>query len=490
MSDTDKNTNNIEPIKVPLFTDAVASCYQAGERFCFILGAGASMEADIPPATSFMKDWLEEIKKRSLEKNIFTAEKIGLSKEELQRILADNYEPNSNDYFRVFELRYKYKTPAAYKYLEDKMSGKTPCYGHYALRDFLTLTDNRYVITTNFDPMVEDALAICGEQHPQIIPHEDLAKLIDKNPDKPVIIKVHRDLLYQPMNTAESMSQLDEKWKNPLTNILTRYTPIVIGYAGADHTLMSLLESLTQSGDLKKIYWVNPKIDDRVEELLLSTDEESQWIQEGFGSAMFKLHLEFSGNNIFIPEPQNVEEVLKKLYEDRKKQYSEQYKKLAEKETEPSSRTDKELSPEERQDKAETMSALLRNLPSALADSPEKQYLQANELYYSGKYEDALKIYDELIEQQPEKAKYHFMRGVALALMGRYEEALDSFDKAIALDPNYAAAYNNRGNALALMGRYEEALKDADKAIELNPNLILAILLRQAILDVINKPKK
>ena len=49
-------------------------------------------------------------------------------------------------------------------------------------------------------------------------------------------------------------------------------------------------------------------------------------------------------------------------------------------------------------------------------------------------------------------------KGVALHNQGRYDEAIKAYDEAIRLDPEYANAWNNKGSAD--QGRYDEAIKD------------------------------
>ena len=69
-------------------------------------------------------------------------------------------------------------------------------------------------------------------------------------------------------------------------------------------------------------------------------------------------------------------------------------------------------------------------------------------------------------------AQTHFYIGLSYQQekKGRYEEAIKEYNQAIELNPNFAEAYNNRGNAKHELRRYEEAIKDYDQAIELNPN--------------------
>ena len=54
---------------------------------------------------------------------------------------------------------------------------------------------------------------------------------------------------------------------------------------------------------------------------------------------------------------------------------------------------------------------------------------------------------------------------------GKYDEAIKAYDEAIRLDPKYADAWNNKGTALNNQGKYDEAIKAYDEAIRLDPKL-------------------
>jgi Flp pilus assembly protein TadD len=50
---------------------------------------------------------------------------------------------------------------------------------------------------------------------------------------------------------------------------------------------------------------------------------------------------------------------------------------------------------------------------------------------------------------------------------GKYNEAIKAYDEAIRLDPNLAEAWNNKGIALKVLGRTSEAKAAFAKAKEL-----------------------
>ena len=73
-----------------------------------------------------------------------------------------------------------------------------------------------------------------------------------------------------------------------------------------------------------------------------------------------------------------------------------------------------------------------------------------------GRHEEALKLWKELLKQQPQSAEAHLNMGTACWNLARYAEAADFADKALRLDPTLKEAKFNRAIALLLAGRAEE----------------------------------
>lgn len=228
--------------------------YQSDVKFCFILGAGASVSSGIPTGLQMMSQWRDYLLQES--KNIPNlieerAENLGIPEEEYAHIFKLDYELKSEDYFTLYDLRFEGTSNSASTFLEEHMTGKSPSCGYYYLADLLCNTKNRLVITTNFDSLMEDALFISQSTHPLVAGHESLAPLIGNDSRRPVVAKIHRDLLYKPMNRREETQALERSWIQPLSKALSKYIPVVIGYGGGDQSLMSLLQELQLDG----IFW-------------------------------------------------------------------------------------------------------------------------------------------------------------------------------------------------------------------------------------------
>jgi len=100
-----------------------------------------------------------------------------------------------------------------------------------------------------------------------------------------------------------------------------------------------------------------------------------------------------------------------------------------------------------------------------------KEYWAAkgNELCDQGKYDDAIKAYDEAIRVDSQFAEAWNNKGVALDELGRYVEAVHCCSQAIRINPEIPEAWNNNGVALDDLKEYDDALECFDKAIDINP---------------------
>jgi tetratricopeptide (TPR) repeat protein len=220
--------------------------------FCFILGAGASQQSGIPTGGELATRWLEEMHtEESFAPVPFeewaTADRLSIKDFALDQ--AAKYYPE------IYERRFKDHPEDGYAYLEREMDGKEPSFGYAALAYLMSETQHRIVITTNFDNLVGDALSIHSAHFPLVIGHEALAGFANVDPRRPLVAKIHGAVGFAPKNTPHETRTLSGAWRLPLRGILSRCTPIVIGYAGNDGSLMGFLAELPE-GVPENVYWM------------------------------------------------------------------------------------------------------------------------------------------------------------------------------------------------------------------------------------------
>jgi tetratricopeptide (TPR) repeat protein len=110
-------------------------------------------------------------------------------------------------------------------------------------------------------------------------------------------------------------------------------------------------------------------------------------------------------------------------------------------------------------------------LPPGLSDPNQlwPLWTQANFLSTKERYDDAIRLYDEILHYVPECYDVYLNRGVAYDNLELIDQSLADYSSAIKLDPKRIEAYNNRGLLYYDQGFYDEALVDFGKALELNP---------------------
>jgi hypothetical protein len=281
-----------------------------GKRYCFILGAGASKTSGIKTGEEMAREWLGETEKIELEMTF---------QEWIKEKKIDKDDPGSS-YSEIYERRFKLDPAHGFIRLQNEMKEALPSPGYYYLAEIIYNTQNKLVITTNFDSLTEDSLYISRNEKALVINHESLAKYINPLPDKPTVIKLHRDLLLEPINSEAESSTVSKKWESSLKKIMNLNTPIIIGYGGNDESLMGVFD--TSASKDKNIYWCY-KTDNPVNERIKKLIEKYRGFLipiDNFDNTMKLfaecLNCKFSENTI------------KKVTSERSKKLVNKYKKL------------------------------------------------------------------------------------------------------------------------------------------------------------------
>ena len=403
-------------------------------KYGFVLGAGASVKSRIPSGSSLAKKWFKEIKEDEEEKEF----KRWIKDEEITK---DNL---AQSYTKIFKKRFEVDYRAGYEELQRYMDNAEPSIGYSFLAQFLSKTSHKFVITTNFDTMVEDALFGLKEAKPLVLGHELLSKYINPtSPTRPTIIKIHRDFLLNPYNTDDDTKKLDEQWQKALKPLLEEHSIIVIGYGGNDDSLMNYLNTTEKR---KPIFWCYRGDKDNLSSKIIELLTEKDFIVEisSFDKFMLLLNNKLDLGIIFDKENINNSPIVKNalIYANK---YEEQLKDLA---TEP-------LDEEEQK-------AIKKLLPSWW-----HYQLEVNKETNDNKKEE---IYIEGLKAYPKS--YGLMNNYALLLekLNRDTEAETYFKKALEIEANDATINGNYANLLMKLNRDDEAETYFKKALEIEAN--------------------
>jgi tetratricopeptide (TPR) repeat protein len=105
----------------------------------------------------------------------------------------------------------------------------------------------------------------------------------------------------------------------------------------------------------------------------------------------------------------------------------------------------------------------------------------------AGNYTEAVQIYAEAIDREPQKADHYLDRSAAHDMAGETDQALADANKAIELEPKNAMAYDVRGWVKYTKRPNADAIADLTKALELNPKSARALNRRARILTDENR---
>jgi len=218
----------------------------------FVLGSGASSTSGIPTGKTMAENWLNELHQRECLDGSECSKWVATGALDIDGLAWENA---AEFYPQIFERRFRGDPASGFASLEAAMEGKEPSLGYSLLAEIMQQTMHKVVVTTNFDNLVADALAIHAHKPPLIVGHESLTGFVRPLSGRPLVAKIHRDLLLHPKNDEAGISTLERGWHEALSRLFKHYTPLVIGYGGNDGSLMGFLHNL-QPGEINgRIFW-------------------------------------------------------------------------------------------------------------------------------------------------------------------------------------------------------------------------------------------
>lgn len=455
--------------------------------FAFILGAGASRTSGIPTGGELVNRWLEELHRR------LDAEAGTRSVEEWANPVSLNiddfdFDNAAEHYPSVFQRRFDHDPDEGFADLESVMEGKSPGLGYAILAKILAETRHKVVVTTNFDSLVADSLYINTQTHPLVVGHESLTGFIRRQMRRPIIAKIHNDLLLNPKNTPDAVDNLTPEWQESLKVLLSNNTPIVLGYGGNDGSLMGFLESMKPGEIAGGIWWCYRKADglpnQRIQDVVAHHNGRLVPIH-GFDEFMFQLQKRL-GTTLVVDEINILAKKRIDGYHAQFRTLQTQMSELVEKDEEfhdvrdavSSSieeqenwwgwqfKVDAEPDPVEKEaifrqgiEQFPESSGLIGNFANLLTD-------------FLGKHDEAEKLYKRSIELSPEDADFTGNYALFLNQVREdYDESERLYLQAIRLDPVNAAVHRNYGVFLKEVRQsHDEAESHYKKALEEDAN--------------------
>jgi tetratricopeptide (TPR) repeat protein len=227
--------------------DAITTRSSHDSNFALFLGAGASITSGVPGAKTMIDDWRKRLYKRS---------QTNLSYDKWLK--NQQWKDTDEEYSVLFEQAFD-TLPLRRAYVETCMQNARPNWGYVYLTTLLEERYFRVVFTTNFDDLLNEACYLYSDKvRPIVTAHDSAVRGIRITSDRPKIIKLHGDFLFENIkNTVRELETLEENMKRKFMSFAGEYGLVVVGYGGNDRSIMDILDILSRQGDYFKqgVYW-------------------------------------------------------------------------------------------------------------------------------------------------------------------------------------------------------------------------------------------
>ncbi len=112
--------------------------------------------------------------------------------------------------------------------------------------------------------------------------------------------------------------------------------------------------------------------------------------------------------------------------------------------------------------------------PPVTVESAQAHYERGNELYYQGKWSDAIAAFSQALEVQSDFLPARYNLGVVLGDTEQYDEAILQLQQVVAAEAAHADAYNSLGYVYSKQRQSLEALHCYQQAVKIRPDFAQA----------------
>ena len=213
------------------------------QNLMWLLGAGASASAGVPTAADMIWDFKQQlfVSQRRVPRHEVSDLSNPMVRNRLQShvdslgLLPSPGDPD--EYAALFEAVYPAEADRR-AYLDGKLTGAKPSYGHIALATLMKGDQTRIVWTTNFDALVADASATVfgstGNLTTADLDSSGRALEAIHEERWPVEVKLHGDFRSRRLkNTPGELRNQDSVMRQAMVDSCRQNGLVVVGYSGA-----------------------------------------------------------------------------------------------------------------------------------------------------------------------------------------------------------------------------------------------------------------
>lgn len=246
------------------------------QNFAWFLGAGASRSAGLPTATDLLWDMKRRYYCREENQEISRQEmQVDAIKTKIQAFVESKGFPklwDDEEYPACFQKIFGDDRERQRKYIAAKLSEDniSLSVGHRVLGAMLASGLARATFTTNFDTVIEKAVAeVAGRSLAAF--HIEGAKCANdalNNEEYPLYCKLHGDLRYDSIkNLPKDLAEQNAQLSQCMINAANRFGFVVTGYRGRDASVMELFRGALAAPNPfpHGLFWTGMKGSDPIE---------------------------------------------------------------------------------------------------------------------------------------------------------------------------------------------------------------------------------
>jgi tetratricopeptide (TPR) repeat protein len=115
-----------------------------------------------------------------------------------------------------------------------------------------------------------------------------------------------------------------------------------------------------------------------------------------------------------------------------------------------------------------SLKLVMEKIPTQVERDPN--LTEGVQLFQQGKYEEAITLFQKVIEKDPDSVEAHYNLALSLLRSGKQEEAITLFEKVKEMKPDMMETYIALGECYFNKGENDKAVSHFEKALELEPN--------------------
>jgi len=275
-----------------------------GGDLIFLLGAGCSISSGCLAANKLVYEFKKRI--YCADKSIRLGNGQMIDEIRLEEDISSYFDDSciSNPYSYYFSKCFPDYLDRN-TFIKTQFHGKKPSLGYLCFANYLISKKVKYVLTTNFDNLIEASIHKTDETYDFTIVSENQQPILSSALN---IIKVHGDYKYDAIkNTETELVDIERNLKENLLKIPSSKI-IVIGYSGMDNSVMGFLEAYLDNNKSSQLIWCGVKEElnnDRIKSLLKKGRDSYYQVISGFDSLFENYYKTFGPTNDVIENISN-----------------------------------------------------------------------------------------------------------------------------------------------------------------------------------------